>query len=194
MENRTSYEDLLAAEMKKYPSLLIWDGATKLVALVPGILYLLILTLISIENPEALSTYTLRGLLYFACYGGFLKTVFELEKIDSFVVIFGLGTVAFFVNNLFYTGMISVIGVIIDMFIVWVAVAIYNYKKARNDAQMAIYDLNRYETAKKQNVVEKEAKVQANSQTTKKVVNSGKDIESQASFSKAFEEFQKNNK
>lgn len=200
MSDKITYEELLDQETKKYPTLLIWGNTTKIIALIPAVLYVLILALVSIEAPEEVSAYTLKGFLYFACYGGFLKTIFELEKIDAFVVVFGLGTLIMFVNNLFYTGMASVIGVIIDMVIVWIAICIYNYKKARNDASMRAFEVNRYQTTRKIEAADKEA-AQAKAEAALKAQQIKKENEkrvaesatSGASFSKAFEEFQKKN-
>lgn len=196
MSNQATYEELLEAEVRKYPSLLMWNNVTKLIAIVPAILYLYILVIINISTPDALIGYTLRGLIYFACYGGFLKTIFEIEKTDAFLVIFGLGTVVFFVNNLFYTDMNSILGILINLVIVWIAVCIYNYKKARNDAQMSAMEINRYNTTKKVDQADKEqqaAKKEARDNSTKATKKAVEELQTQASFSKAFEEFQKKN-
>ena len=204
MSDKLTFGELLESEIEKYPSLLIWNSLTKIIALVPAVLYLIILAVIMIESPDSVGMYTLRGFLYFACYGGFLKTFFELDKLDAFVVVFGIGTVAFFVNNLFYTGVSSIIGVLIDLVIVWIAVSVYNYKKARNDAQLKAFEMNRYSINKANEKAENEAlaqkaeiskaatsKAPAVSEQKKSAAEAVKELETQATFSKAFEEFQK---
>lgn len=191
MEDKITFDELLENEVKKYPQLLIWNNLMKIISIVPALLYLIILAVISIESPDSVGLFTLRGFLYFACYGGFLNTFFKLEKMDLFVIVFGVGTVAFFVNNLFYTGVASIIGVLIDLVIVWIFLSVSNYNKAKNDAQMRAFTLNRYQLNKK---TEQDEAVVTKAAAEKKIEtkNAIKDLESQATFSKAFEEFQKN--
>lgn len=191
MEDKLTYEELLANEVRKYPQLLIWNNLTKIISIVPALIYLIILAVISIESPDDMGLFTLRGFLYFACYGGFLNTFFRLEKIDLFVIVFGVGTVAFFVNNLFYTGVASILGVLIDLVIVWIFLSVSNYNKAKSDAQDRAFTLNRYQLNKKTEQEEAEA-AQVAAEKKSETKNAIKNLESQASFSKAFEEFQKN--
>lgn len=195
MNDQLSFDELFESESKNYPQLLIWNNLTKIISIVPAILYLMILVIINIENPEALMGYTLRGLLYFACYGGFLRTFFELEKADLFVYMFGFGNLIFFVNNLFYTGMPSILGILIDMVMVWIALSVYNYYKAKENAQKRAFELNRYQLNKITEQAEKkieDEKKAARKESSQKASDTVKELELNTTFSKAFEDFQKN--
>lgn len=195
MSDQLTYDEILEAEMKKYPQLFIWGNLAKIISLVPALLYLMMLAIITLESPDSVFMFTLRGFLYFACYGGFLKTFTEFKKADAFVYVFGIGTVAFFINNLFYTGSASIIGILIDLVMVLVATSVYNFHKARNDAQQKAFELNRYQLNKKAEQMEKEeelAKAESQKNQAKKASDTVKDIELNTTFSKAFEEFQKN--
>ncbi|MCQ2531703.1 MAG: hypothetical protein MJ093_03245 [Saccharofermentans sp.] len=195
MSDQLTFDELFESELKNYPQLLVWNNLTKIISIVPAILYLIILAVIKIESPDALMSYTLRGFLYFACYGGFLKTFFELEKADLFVIVFGIGNLFFFVNNLFYTGVPSIIGILIDMVMVWIAVSVYNYCKAKENAQNRAFEFNRYQLNKKTEQAEKDLeneKKEARKESSQRASDTVKDLELNTTFSKAFEDFQKN--
>ena len=199
MAKTPTFDELLEQEVRSYPALFIWNKLTRLVAIVPVFLTIMSVICVNNEYPDEFSGFIARSFLYILCYFGFLKSYFESKTWNAPLVIFSAGIIAFFVNNLFNYGMSSILGILTDMVIVWLAVCILNYSRAYSSVQHQTMDFARHVQTREMEAAEKaEADRKASEETEARnaarraVSKTAQDLVSESTYSEAFKRYQEN--